>query len=935
VTQQIPDVRVKLSAEGVDEVVRAFQKVSAAAQQNAKKSSATVGLLNEALSELKMLAPAIGLAAAATGIGLLVKDALESADAIGKLAQKTGISTETLSVLTVAAKLADVEFEGLSKGLTKFNKTMGDLDRGSATAGVAVRDLFGSSQALNGLKTDERLTKVVEKLGAMEAGYKKTRLAQDFFGKSGADLIPLMNDLANGGMERMRQKALALGLVIDEKTAASAQRAADAIKLLQLETKGAATQFVSGLTPALSGALETFAIATSNKGVGGMELLGKVAGKVVGTIVAGFLVVGKTIGFVMGEARLAVDDLSGYAKDAAGGIYTIAKLQIGTAIASNPFLLFGKADIAKMTGKQKSQFMNRALDFSKEINKDLDAIFKPKGDPTRKGNPAPDLNNSAGLKALVDERKAAIATALAAIKAELAAQEEDNQHAYDVGLKSLEQYFLRRRALTDATIDSEIAALEREREAVASGPADTDAERIAQRKEIAALDAQIAAKRRDGVQQQKVIGEQQEAAQFALAQARLDMEAKVQTAQGQTYAAALKAIAKEEAALLRSSHLPPALIAAVASLERLAALRDALTKAGESVQGGLDLAKAQLDVRAAAGDLFPYQAVRAFDDATKQAIPTLRQYADAQLAAAITPDQKLAAERRIADIDRMAVEADKSRLAWGQLKASFEGGLQTGITNFLTKDIQNIHSWRDALQAVRNVALSVLDAMEQIAAQRLATLATNALLDLLPGGKKSSTAAAETVGASAALGTAGATVIAGAAALSISAAQLQVAATTLLIANAQGSGSGSVFSAIATAALQSMGVQMADGGIVTGPGTATSDSIPARLSAGEFVMRAAAVQQPGMLDFLAAANRGRQPMSLHRSGVARFADGGLVSGSAIGSGSSGASVNRDHLLVDVHPDLVVRQIETGPGSRAVVRAIGKNRIAIKQALGLK
>jgi tape measure domain-containing protein len=59
----------------------------------------------------------------------------------------------------------------------------------------------------------------------------------------------------------------------------------------------------------------------------------------------------------------------------------------------------------------------------------------------------------------------------------------------------------------------------------------------------------------------------------------------------------------------------------------------------------------------------------------------------------------------------------------------------------------------------------------------------------------------------------------------------------------------------------------ATGGYISGPGTGTSDSIPAYLSNGEYVVRAAAVKKlgKGYLDWI---NRG-----LH---VPRFADGGLV-----------------------------------------------------------
>ena len=66
------------------------------------------------------------------------------------------------------------------------------------------------------------------------------------------------------------------------------------------------------------------------------------------------------------------------------------------------------------------------------------------------------------------------------------------------------------------------------------------------------------------------------------------------------------------------------------------------------------------------------------------------------------------------------------------------------------------------------------------------------------------------------------------------------------------------------------GLKFADGGFVAGPGTSRSDSIPARLSHGEFVVNAAATAKH--LDLLRAINGGRVP---------RFADGGLVTPVAV------------------------------------------------------
>lgn len=65
-----------------------------------------------------------------------------------------------------------------------------------------------------------------------------------------------------------------------------------------------------------------------------------------------------------------------------------------------------------------------------------------------------------------------------------------------------------------------------------------------------------------------------------------------------------------------------------------------------------------------------------------------------------------------------------------------------------------------------------------------------------------------------------------------------------------------------------IGSMFADGGYVSGPGTSRSDSIPAMLSNGEFVVNAAATRQ--WLPLLSSINYGQTP---------KFADGGLVGSS--------------------------------------------------------
>lgn len=80
-------------------------------------------------------------------------------------------------------------------------------------------------------------------------------------------------------------------------------------------------------------------------------------------------------------------------------------------------------------------------------------------------------------------------------------------------------------------------------------------------------------------------------------------------------------------------------------------------------------------------------------------------------------------------------------------------------------------------------------------------------------------------------------------------------------------------------AANKMVLGLATGGYITGAGTSTSDSIPAMLSNGEYVVQASAVRKIG-LPALNAINQGRG-----------FADGGLVAAKPVSVGGAGSSNN--------------------------------------------
>jgi hypothetical protein len=98
----------------------------------------------------------------------------------------------------------------------------------------------------------------------------------------------------------------------------------------------------------------------------------------------------------------------------------------------------------------------------------------------------------------------------------------------------------------------------------------------------------------------------------------------------------------------------------------------------------------------------------------------------------------------------------------------------------------------------------------------------------------------------------------------------------------------------------------AAGGFVQGPGTATSDSIPARLSAGEYVVNAAGVRRVGA-GFLDALNGLALGPAVARTRPLALAAGGLVPERPPG-GEPDQRARPTTLKLDIHPEALHRTL---------------------------
>lgn len=220
----------------------------------------------------------IGAAFVAVSGAIVVagKAAIDSMDRMNEEAERVGVTTTALSQLAHAGKMTGLEFGDMTSAITRLSAKMQDAQSGDKNAvawfkdlGVSVTDASGKMKSV-----DKMLEEVADRFAQFEDGAAKTALAVDGFGRSGARLVPLLNQ-GSAGIREMRQEADELGATIGDKASAEAAKFNDQLDRLSTLTAGAARSMVADLLPALNSVIERFITGARYVGgfAGGISML--------------------------------------------------------------------------------------------------------------------------------------------------------------------------------------------------------------------------------------------------------------------------------------------------------------------------------------------------------------------------------------------------------------------------------------------------------------------------------------------------------------------------------------------------------------------------------------------------------------------------------------------------------------------------------------
>ena len=234
----------------IGEAAVVFREKGLSAVQRAARGATSA--LRSTVNPARMLQAGL-TALAGAGLGAMVKQSMNSVDALAKTSDKLGITTEKLAGLRHAAELTGAGQRTLDMGLQRMTRRISQAAQGSGEAKDALLELGLSAQELNQMTPDEQFRRIADAMGEVDGQSDKVRLAFKLFDSEGVNLV---NTLAVGtdGLDRMQAEAEELGLAISRTDAAKIEEANDAATRAPSALKGVTTELTLALAPALEAA---------------------------------------------------------------------------------------------------------------------------------------------------------------------------------------------------------------------------------------------------------------------------------------------------------------------------------------------------------------------------------------------------------------------------------------------------------------------------------------------------------------------------------------------------------------------------------------------------------------------------------------------------------------------------------------------------------
>lgn len=257
----------------------------------------------------------VAFAGAAVAAIAVVNRQAENVAAFQGLAEKIGDSAEAVASLKLASDVSGVALDSVAAASVKLTSALAKTDDEAKGVGAALGSIGLSVEEFKRLSPVEQIDAVTQAFAGYEDNAQKTAVAVQLFGRSGAELIPLFNDLADGAERQVKltQEQILAADAYTKQTARLRSEIESLVQVTAADAIPALSQMVQMLQDVLryatsaSGGVNVFSLALAGAQTTMETLI------VIGSDVAFvFKTIGDTIGaYLAVTERLVNFDLAG------------------------------------------------------------------------------------------------------------------------------------------------------------------------------------------------------------------------------------------------------------------------------------------------------------------------------------------------------------------------------------------------------------------------------------------------------------------------------------------------------------------------------------------------------------------------------------------------------------------------------------------------
>lgn len=143
------------------------------------------------------------MTAAGTAALAIVNQQAEAIANYQDLAEKIGDTAEAVASLQVAATVSETSLDSVAAASVRLTTALSKTDDESKLVGQALSAIGLEFESFKDLSPVDQVEAVANAFANFEDGAEKTAVAVALFGKAGAELIPFLNDLADGSERQL------------------------------------------------------------------------------------------------------------------------------------------------------------------------------------------------------------------------------------------------------------------------------------------------------------------------------------------------------------------------------------------------------------------------------------------------------------------------------------------------------------------------------------------------------------------------------------------------------------------------------------------------------------------------------------------------------------------------------------------------------------